>query len=362
MTEDESSESTIQPARPTSSKIGRAVVRWGRLCCIGAALALAVGEIAGGYWPFVLLTPPTPQWAAIGILGVLMLAIATAKQKTSIDRVCIVLGLAAFMYGGAITFGRVPWRTVPPAEKVVTTDANLGRVKVMIANVHTENPDHQTILKVIAEEDPDIVLLPEVNDVWVRDIVALNEKYPIHTSMPDSLGNFGMAFYSRLPGTTEWFTAKDSGQDDAYAVPQIHARLHLTDAGGADHDFQFLGLHPLPPIKPGNAMARDALLREVSHTASSGAPAIVAGDFNATRYCKVMQAMAHPEGYGGLSDAASPLRFSWPNTWSWWAMGIRIDHIVATHNWHVVDVHTGPDIGSDHMPIVATLQLVREQK
>ncbi|MDB5327069.1 MAG: hypothetical protein JWM57_2638 [Phycisphaerales bacterium] len=361
MTEAQPIESTIQPARPTSSQIGRAVVRWGRLCCIAAALALAVGEIAGAYWPFVLITPYTPQCAAVAIFGVVLLAIATARQKASIDRVCLTIGLIGFIYGGAITFGRVPWRTILPAERVVAGDADFGHVKVFAANVHTENTDHKTVLAVIAEEDPDIIVLPEVNGTWAADLRQLNAKYPVHTAMPDSIGNFGMAFWSRLPGEATWSIMKDPDPFQAYDVPHIDAVLTLTDSAGKSHALRFIGLHPLPPIRPGNTRARDAVLTRVGETVAEKReiPTIVAGDFNATRYCHIAQQMTVRSG---LRDAAAPLRFSWPNTWSWWAMGIRIDHILTTSDWHVADVHTGRDIGSDHMPIVATLQLVREPR
>ena len=59
-----------------------------------------------------------------------------------------------------------------------------------------------------------------------------------------------------------------------------------------------------------------------------------------------------------LFNAAAPIRWSWPNKWSWPAMGIRIDHVLVSRHWRVVDVHAGHDIGSDHRPIVATLQLI----
>ncbi|HEX8323396.1 MAG TPA: endonuclease/exonuclease/phosphatase family protein [Tepidisphaeraceae bacterium] len=353
----EPNEAEQSAARPTLSRGGRAAARWGRLACLGAALALALGEIAGLYWPFNLITPYTPQYAAIGMIGVLLVALATARVRASVDRVCLIIGLVAFIYGGAITFGRVPGRTIAPAPRVVATDADLGRVKVFVANVHTANTDHKTVLDLIAEEDPDVIFLSEVGDRWAEDLRALNEKYPTRTTMPDSVGNFGVGFWSRLPGEAALTIMKDPDPLDATDVPQVDATLTLTDSAGRQRPVRFIGLHPLPPISPKYTHARDAVLTRTAETVAArpGVPTIVAGDLNATRYCHIAQRLA--DG-GKLFDAAAPLRFSWPNTWSWWAMGIRIDHALVTGGWRVIDARVGRDIGSDHLPIVATLQLV----
>ena len=346
-------------ARPLPSKGRRAAVRWGRLCCGAAFVVFVLAEAVGGVWPFVLLTPHTPQWALIGAIGLLLLVVpAWDKPSRRMSALFRLAGLLAVLWGTLIVNGRIPSRTVPPAARVTADDANYGRVKVFAANVHTTNADHRTVLEVIAEEDPDVILLPEVSDAWMDDLKVLNEKYPVRTAMPDSLGNFGMAFWSRLPGEAAWTVMKKAGQQSEDDVPQIDATLRLTDAAGQMHSIRFIGLHPLPPIGPNYKRARDAVLTETGDTIAKDPsnPTIVAGDLNATRYCRVMQRMVRSSG---LRDAAAPLWFSWPNTWSWWAMGIRIDHTLVTDQWRVVDAHVGRDIHSDHVPIVTTLQLVR---
>lgn len=358
MADDETTASIIEPARPPASAARRAVIRWGRLCCMVAALAIACSEIAGAYWPFVLVTPYTPQWAAIAMIGVLLLAMAAARRKMDIDRVCLALGLTGFVYGGAITYGRVPWRTMPLALPVTITDADFGHVKILSANLHSSNKDHQTVFDLIKAEQPDIILLMEVNDAWMRDLRSLNNAYPSHRSVPDGTGDFGISVWSRLPIVNAEFSLMKDPQPAALVdVPQFDGSFKFTDAGGRERAIRFIGLHPMTPLKPEKVRARDAVLGRTAAAVAArpDLPTIVAGDFNATRYCHVMQPLATE---AKLKDVTSPLRFSWPNTWSWWAMGIRIDHVLATDAWRVVDVHAGRDIHSDHLPIVATLQLV----
>jgi endonuclease/exonuclease/phosphatase (EEP) superfamily protein YafD len=348
------SPASIQEQDSATRRAGR---RWARLCCGGAAGGFVICELAGGQWPVVLITPYLPQLTGLAVVGLTLLLLSRSVRRTRADRVFAVLAVVSILYGGLVTTGRVPWRTIPPAPKAVLKSDQI-RIKVLIANVHTSNPDHQSILKLIDSEKPDIVLLPEVNDEWARDLRGLNDQFPTRAAMPDSLGNFGMAFYSRLPGNVEWFTTVALGQDPAFAVPQVDALLQVNDSTGRSHPIRCLGLHPLPPIQYGNTAARDAVIREAGKRANDWPPAIIAGDLNATRYCNVMQSLPlRKSDFGKLRDAAAPLRFSWPNTWSWWAMGIRIDHVLVTDEWRVIDVKPGSDIGSDHMPIIATLSL-----
>lgn len=346
----------VQSSKSSSKK--RALRRWAALCCGGTFAAVVACELAGGRWPVVLVTPYLPQLGVIGLIGLALLLAAGRRRWATADFVFATAALLAAAYAGLVTIGLVSWRTVPPAPMAVLKSDQI-RVKVLIANVHTSNPDHQSILKLIDAEKPDIVLLPEVSDEWARDLRRLHDVFSTRAEMPDSLGNFGMAFYSRLPGKVEWFTAVAPGQDAVFAVPQVDAELRLTDSAGVSHPIRFLGLHPLPPIRAGNTAARDAVLHEAARRATGWPPSIVAGDLNATRYCNVMRSLAYGKnGFAHLSDAAASLRFSWPNTWSWWAMGIRIDHVLVTDDWRVIDAKQGTDIGSDHMPIVVTLSLI----
>ena len=38
-------------------------------------------------------------------------------------------------------------------------------------------------------------------------------------------------------------------------------------------------------------------------------------------------------------------------------MGVPIDHLLVTCQWRVVAGRAGPNLGSDHLPVLATLAL-----
>ncbi|HEY0007124.1 MAG TPA: endonuclease/exonuclease/phosphatase family protein [Tepidisphaeraceae bacterium] len=335
---------------------------WARLCIVGTAIVVILCELAGVRWPLNCLTPFTPQWGAIAFLGAVLLRIVAMIRKRlwRVDGVLMAAGVMTAIYAGAITFGFVPWRTVPPAAYVAAAD-DRPKVKLLIANVHTNNPDHQSILDLIAFEQPDVVLLMELNNQWTEDLSAvLNDTYPVRRTMPDESGNFGFGVWSRLPAAkAEWVLQKDEDRFNRLDVPQLDATLIMKDAAGQNRSIRFVGLHPLPPMNRKMSAARDAVLARTADTvaADKSIPTIVAGDLNITRYCRMIRRLTV---LGGLRDAASNLRFSWPNTWSKPIFAIRIDHILVTDHWRVVETRRGPAIGSDHMPIITTLQLTAD--
>ena len=60
--------------------------------------------------------------------------------------------------------------------------------------------------------------------------------------------------------------------------------------------------------------------------------------------------------HAALRDATDG-RVTWPNTWSWPVMGIRIDHVLVSEHWRVTESRIGPAMGSDHWPLIFRLRL-----
>ena len=113
-----------------------------------------------------------------------------------------------------------------------------------------------------------------------------------------------------------------------------------------------LALHASVPTSPTWRLARDAMFEDIARFARrTRYPLIVAGDFNATPWNRPMRRLVRE----------SPLRHApgfWQPTWTahvpvW--LGIPIDHVLAATDCRVVDRRVGPDIGSDHRPVVATV-------
>lgn len=93
----------------------------------------------------------------------------------------------------------------------------------------------------------------------------------------------------------------------------------------------------------------------IARSRATTGPAILAGDFNMTpRSYRLQRLLA----VAGLRRRAAFLR-SWP------AGGhgglplpaFLIDHVLTTPDIRTVSIETGPNLGSDHLPVIARLRL-----
>lgn len=83
-------------------------------------------------------------------------------------------------------------------------------------------------------------------------------------------------------------------------------------------------------------------------------PVIVAGDFNSTRHHWVYRHVAAAEGMQDAHRVAGRgLGWTFPAE----RPLVRIDHVLVSHHWQVVDAHVSPHAAlSDHRPVVARLR------
>jgi endonuclease/exonuclease/phosphatase (EEP) superfamily protein YafD len=85
----------------------------------------------------------------------------------------------------------------------------------------------------------------------------------------------------------------------------------------------------------------------------SHAPLLIAGDFNTPIESRIFQ-----EHWGDFTDAFSRagvgLGMTKYNGW----IRVRIDHVLTGSAWRAEHVEVGPDLGSDHRPVIVDLTLL----
>jgi endonuclease/exonuclease/phosphatase (EEP) superfamily protein YafD len=88
--------------------------------------------------------------------------------------------------------------------------------------------------------------------------------------------------------------------------------------------------------------------------AAESRPVIVAGDLNATPWSHGFRQLVRLRG---LCDSAVGRGVQ--ATWNAhrWVPRIPIDHVVVSPEVRVMDRRVGPDVGSDHLPVEATLAI-----
>lgn len=234
----------------------------------------------------------------------------------------------------------VPWY-LPPDDRAGPADTD-GAIVVLCANVLASNGDGDGLLGLVRETGPDLLVVVEVTPAWAEALSALDASYPYRVVEPRD-DPHGIALYSKFP-------LESSAVVDAVPLgnPDIVATAIV---GGAR--LGIIATHPAPPLPESRFGARNLHLDSLADlAAATPRPLIVVGDLNITMWSVHYRNL---EERGGLVNARRGFGVvpTWP-TFLLPAM-IPIDHVLVSPDIGVVDFDTGPRIGSDHLPIVATL-------
>lgn len=213
----------------------------------------------------------------------------------------------------------------------------------MIANVRMTNRKYGAFLKVVHDNDPDLLLINEPDHAWAREIKALDKVYPYCIKCP--LDNtYGMMFYSRFvvkEHQINFLIEKD--------IPSFYMVIELP----CHRKFVLFTVHPQPPRFRKNTDTREAELLTVGRMAkASPYPSIVAGDLNdvawshTTRLFKRISGLLDPRigrGFFNTYNARVPF-FRYP-----------LDHIFYDPDFRLLQLARLPGFGSDHFPILVKL-------
>jgi len=229
------------------------------------------------------------------------------------------------------------WLTASPT--ALSGARTADELVVASANIQYRNPDAEALVDWLRKEPIDIVIVLEVARTHVGKLEALAE-YPHRRIVPDE-GPFGIAVLSRHP------LAEAKVIESAAGIPRIEALVQLPRGR-----VRVTALHPMPPLTTEDHFARNRLLRtQAEAAAASIEPSVLAGDLNAAPWSSA---------FAGLADRglrrASGLAPTWPAAAAD-LIGIPIDHVLVTRQWRVVASRVGPDLDSDHLPVLVTLAL-----
>lgn len=251
------------------------------------------------------------------------------------DRRYAVLMLATAFINGAHV---LPWYFDEPYS------AGGRELTLLQANVLSTNTDYESLLALLEREQPDVVVLQEVSPAWAQALEPLNSDYP-HRVVEPRDGNFGIALLSKYPLAATAVVASAP-----LGFPTIVATL---DVSG--RRLQLVGTHPMIPLGSRNFADRNTQLETVANLLrrSDGARVLV-GDLNASMWDLHYRALESRTGLRNVRRGFG-VTPTWP-TFLPFAM-IPIDHVLVSGEVGVVDVHSGPRIGSDHLPLIVTLAL-----
>lgn len=303
----------------------------------GAATVLALIGLAAAWvmtwipvWPCTLFEHFRVQYVVVGV--VLIALVIALGVRGWFD----VAAIATLVHALPLAADLTKSPRSEPASGI--------EIRVLVLNVLTENRHFDQVRQLIADEKPDVVGLVEVDERWITEVAPAVRDFTRRLEAPRR-DNFGVALYvrGRMSGAIEKL-----GSD----LPSVVADLAIRDAG-----LRVVLTHPMPPIDTNATRLQERQLAALAERVRVlEDPVVVIGDFNTTPWSRVFARLI---GRTGLCDsrAGFGIQASFPADMA--VMRIPIDHLLASCAVGVRARRIGPQVGSDHLPVVVDLVIPR---
>ena len=291
-----------------------------------AALGLttALGFLDGRAFPGEFLALFRLQYlaAAVVLAG---LAAAGRRRRSA---------LAAAVAAAVNLLGLLPAALAPGRP-----DPERPRLRLVVLNVWWPGDHHARVAALVEREQPDVVALTELTPAWAEAIAPALRDYP-HRLLRPADGSFGVGLFSRLPLRDPRILEPED--DD---LPPV-ARAGLDRDGSRVELFVVHAPGVLPRAAAGEQREFVGVLAELVRAA--GARALVCGDLNAAPWSRPFRELLDAAGLE-RDDPWRPFEGTFPV----WSRLLRtpIDQCAAGGAVSVAS-RAGPDVGSDHLPLL----------
>jgi endonuclease/exonuclease/phosphatase (EEP) superfamily protein YafD len=316
----------------------------------GAAVVLGYAAVAGlgplwarEAWAADLLTHFRPHLLALGLALVLLLRPPRAA------------GLAALALLAAAHLPHLAGsRAGAAAAQAGDGGAARRPLRVATANVMGDGGDPARLSAYARAVRPDLLVLQEVSVAWWPRLAALADILP-HSTVA-ALPRQAVVVLSRLPieGVEQLPPVPGAGPGTS---PPVRATVR---PGGGD-PVQVYAVHLDTPRSPDRWRARNRALADLAARIAAGGPApvVVAGDLNTAAWSPLF---ADFLAASGLADARGgraprPTRQPLPGVPALALLGSPVDHVAVSPAVATAGYAVGPDVGSDHLPVLVDLLL-----
>jgi endonuclease/exonuclease/phosphatase (EEP) superfamily protein YafD len=287
------------------------------------------------------LPPPLDALADLAPVGVVAsLVLLGAAWLLSLQRAT----LAGALLGALAAPLLMAPELMAAARPAPRSPADAPALTLLTINLWSANQRLAAVDDLIRTEHPDIIVAQEAWAPWKAYLESLAPEYQVHVGCRyDSDCNVVILSRLRL---IDVVAPPDNGM--AAVRLALPARF---GAGAVD----VLGVHL---TRPSSASAERRQLAQIAAMNEGLAPSLLAaGDFNTTPWSRLSKLDA-------IIPATRRTRamFTWPApAREFTALSLRapaplvpIDHVYASSDWRTVEIRRGPDVGSDHYPIIAT--------
>lgn len=315
---------------------GGPVVTLACLALVAVTVVALTSHALPSRWPLqVVVAAAVPVAGFAGTAGLVLAGLTTRWWLAAIAAVTL-LWWAGLVAPGVVAQGA-------PDRPAGTT------LRVLTSNVLAGNPDLRLLLDRVVAGRPDLVALQEITPAHAKllDSPQLKERFPYR--IVDARDGFhGGAILSRhrlSDRTVVW----------PGGWPMTSALLS-TPAGDR---LRVINVHTAAPLTGEQLRVWRTQLRELRRMAlAAGSPALLLGDFNATRNHRELRTLIAPP----LREAHRRSAVAWNGTWP--ATGplggvLRLDHVIAGPGVDITGAAVMRMPGSDHRAVTAEATIAR---
>jgi vancomycin resistance protein VanJ len=339
------------PTIPTGSATGARSVfkRWSRRLAYVYLVAIVASWLlfrftADNWWAGTAFLYG-PRW----VLAAPLLLLAPLALVARSWRSVACLAIAGLIAAGPITGGTVSPQTLWQSHE-------RGHIRVLTCNTDGSNLNGAALEALIAQTLPDIVLLQESNAAQSDRI------FPAGWNV--CRGPMGLCLATRFQVNDFDDVAQgrldDRGSVRRYRLASSLGELTIVNVHLPTPREGFETLITKSSLAPAQIRAQTEMRNRVSANARAalgefGPAVIVGGDFNMP-----VESAIYRRHWSDLDNAFSDGGWGWGFTKHTRRLGVRIDHLLAGKVWRCRQAWVGPDVGSDHLPLIADFD-AREQ-
>lgn len=273
-----------------------------------------------------------------------------ASFSTQLAAILMLTALGALLsrsprLGLALIFFAAPFAGLVAASAlngapVGVCSGDAARLRVVTVNLLAWNRDGDAVEAFIYEAEPDVIATQETTEWWDARLDSLAGDYPYRSK---SRG-----------GETQLFSKRPFIRTGRGSLSQALPRSTMARIEVGGLPVSIASVHLLKPLTAADGEIRRRQMSAIASASAEAEAFVVMGDFNAAPTSLDFRSLL----------AASPLRapaLQFPPVTTWPskvpAIGLQIDHVLATPDFHFERVAPGPWVGSNHLPVIADLAL-----
>jgi endonuclease/exonuclease/phosphatase (EEP) superfamily protein YafD len=258
---------------------------------------------------------------------------------------------AAFVACAVAVFAVTPVVVSIHAAPPIAEDA--PRLKVVTFNLWVRNGETGRIVAYLRQEKPDIVFLEEATEVHKKALATLADIYPTQVTCHTGIIDCETMLLSRYPA--RWQKAGPiAGSMPSTAIAAL-------DLGGG-RMVTAIAVHLAWPFP---MRGRDAQREQALHFAKAldaiPGPLLIGGDFNGGAWARnqdAVKTIARLTSEPGLHPSWPAIRYHGYDVPEW--LRLPIDHLFTRGGPVIASAEIGPELGSDHLPMLAVVAFPAE--